>query len=221
MSLAQDPIRVMLVDDHEIVRRGLAAVLATHDRFVLVGEAASQQEAVNVARSSEPDVIVMDVRLGDGSGIESCRDILARAPDVRVLMLTSYTDDDAILASIMAGASGYLLKEISARALVDAIATVAAGGSMLDPIVTGKVMSRLRSRASDRADRLASLGDRELQILELIAEGRTNKQIAEVVSLSDKTVKNYVSSILSKLQLGRRSAAAAFLAKNRSDRPEG
>ncbi len=194
-----DKIRVMIVDDHEIVRRGLAAVLATDQTLSLVGEADNQENAVATALKCKPDVILMDVRLRNGTGIEACREIIRQAPATRVIMLTSYPDDDAILAAIMAGATGYLLKEISASTIIDGITTVQNGGSLLDPTVTGKVLRKMRNR--------------ERNILELIAKGKTNKEIGIEISLSDKTVKNYVSSILSKLQLGRRSAAAAFLAE--------
>ena len=204
-------IKVLLVDDHEIVREGLSAVLATANDIEIVGQAGTQQQAVEVCQQCKPDIILMDVRLADGSGIEACREILEQTPEIRVLMLTSYPDDDAVFASIMAGASGYLLKEVSAKSIVEGIRTVAAGGSLLDPNITGKVLKKLRHHPSEEENKLASLNEREHSILELIAKGKTNKEIAEEIFLSDKTVKNYVSTILSKLQLGRRSAAAAFV----------
>jgi len=204
-------IKVMLVDDHEIVRQGLSAVLGDVDNFSIVGQAGNQREAVDIALKCEPDIILMDVRLPDGSGIEACREILEKMPDVRVIMLTSYPDDEAVFASIMAGASGYLLKEVSAAGIVNGIRVVAGGGSLLDPGITGKVLQKLRHRPTEAENKFANLTDKERQILDLIAEGKTNKEIASEVFLSDKTVKNYVSKILSKLQLGRRSAAAAFI----------
>ena len=208
-----DKIRVMIVDDHEIVRRGLAAVLATDQNLSLVGEADNQENAVATALKCKPAVSLMDVRLRNGTGIEACREIIRQAPATRVIMLTSYPDDDAILAAIMAGATGYLLKEVSASAIIDGITTVQNGGSLLDPTVTGKVLRKMRNRESEEGRKLSSLTNRERNILELIAKGKTNKEIGIEISLSDKTVKNYVSSILSKLQLERRSAAAAFLAE--------
>jgi len=204
-------IKIMLVDDHEIVRQGLAAVLGVVEDFQIIGQAGSQREAVDTALRCGPDIILMDVRLPDGSGIEACREILAKMPNVRVIMLTSYPDDEAVFASIMAGASGYLLKEVSAVGIVDGIKAVAAGGSLLDPGITGKVLRKLRHRPTENENKFANLTDKERQILDLIAQGKTNKEIASEVFLSDKTVKNYVSKILSKLQLGRRSAAAAFV----------
>jgi len=186
-------------------------VLGVVENFHIIGQAGSQREAVDAALECEPDIILMDVRLPDGSGIEACREILEKMPDVRVIMLTSYPDDDAVFASIMAGASGYLLKEVSAVGIVDGIKAVAGGGSLLDPGITGKVLRKLRHRPTENENKFANLTDKERQILDLIAQGKTNKEIAGEVFLSDKTVKNYVSKILSKLQLGRRSAAAAFV----------
>ena len=212
-----NPIRLLIVDDHEVVREGLRSLLARHEELEVVGEASSAAEAVEEEARCQPDLVIMDVRLPDGSGIEACRQIRANRPDTRVIMLTSYPDEKAVIASIMAGASGYLLKQIRSQNLIDAIRTVSRGGSLLDPAVTQKVLDRIRQIGPGAGDdRLAKLSEREQQILTLIAEGKTNKEIAKVVHLSDKTVKNYVSSILSKLHLRRRSAAAA-LAASRTD----
>jgi two-component system response regulator DevR len=210
-------IRVMLVDDHEIVRQGLRTLLERREHLQVVAEAGSVAEAVEVGVRVRPDVIVMDVRLPDGTGIEACRDIRAECPDVRVLMLTSYADDEAVYASIIAGAAGYLLKQTRGRELVSAIERVAAGESLLDPEVTAAVLIRMRDMAAGKHhDKLAELSDQERRILNLIAEGRTNREIAATVFLAEKTVKNYVSTILSKLGMERRAQAAAFLADQRA-----
>jgi DNA-binding NarL/FixJ family response regulator len=208
------PLTLLVVDDHEVVRQGLVALLDRRAGFQVVAEAGTVAEALEQARRFRPDLVVMDVRLPDGSGIEACRDIRSEMPDTRVVMLTSYPDEDAVLAAIVAGASGYLLKQVRARDLVAALETVAAGGSLLDPAVTGKVLERMRRIATDD-DELAALTKQERKILALVAEGKTNKEIAAEVFLSDKTVKNYVSSILSKLNLERRAQAAAYVAKHR------
>ncbi len=210
-------IRVMLVDDHEIVRQGLRTLLERREHLQVVAEAGSVAEAVEVGLRVRPDVIVMDVRLPDGTGIEACRDIRAECPDVRVLMLTSYADDEAVYASIIAGAAGYLLKQTRGRELVSAIERVAAGESLLDPEVTAAVLSRMRDMAAGKHhDKLAELSDQERRILNLIAEGKTNREIAATVFLAEKTVKNYVSTILNKLGMERRAQAAAFLADQRA-----
>jgi DNA-binding NarL/FixJ family response regulator len=173
-------------------------------------------EAVAAARRFRPDIVVMDVRLPDGTGIEACRDIRAEMPETRVVMLTSYPDEEAVLAAIMAGASGYLLKQIRGRDLVEALESIGRGSSLLDPVVTERVLERVRRIASGEGrDELAELTSQERKILMLVAEGKTNREIAAEVFLSDKTVKNYVSSILSKLNLQRRAQAAAFVAKRR------
>jgi DNA-binding NarL/FixJ family response regulator len=205
------PRTLLVVDDHEVVRQGLVALLDRRAGFQVVAEAGTAAEAVEQARRFQPDLVVMDVRLPDGSGIEACREIRSEFPDTRVVMLTSYPDEDAVLAAIVAGASGYLLKQVRARDLVAALETVAAGGSLLDPAVTGKVLERMRRIATDD-DELAALTKQERKILALVAEGKTNKEIAAEVFLSDKTVKNYVSSILAKLNLERRAQAAAYVA---------
>ena len=206
--------RVLLVDDHDVVREGLRALLSRRPGFEIVGQAATAAQAVVEAKKTEPDVIVMDVRLPDGSGIEACREIREARPETRVIMLTSYADDDAVFASILAGASGYVLKQTRGSALADAIDAVARGESLLDPAVTQKVLERVRTAARRKGDDpLDALNEQEHKILLLIAEGKTNKEIASQVYLSDKTVKNYVSSILNKLNLRRRSEAAAFIAR--------
>jgi two-component system response regulator DevR len=209
-------LRLLVVDDHEVVRQGLVALLARRDRFQVVAEAGTVEEALDATRRYQPDLVVMDVRLPDGSGIEACREIRAEYPATRVVMLTSYPDEEAVLSAIIAGASGYLLKQIRARDQVAALEAVGRGESLLDPAVTEKVLERVRRIASGTyQDELAQLTAQEQKILMLVAEGKTNKEIAAEVFLSDKTVKNYVSSILSKLNLERRAQAAAFVARHR------
>jgi DNA-binding NarL/FixJ family response regulator len=204
------------VDDHEVVRQGLVALIDRREKFQVVAEAGTVEEALDAARRFQPDLVIMDVRLPDGSGIEACREIRAELPATRVVMLTSYPDEEAVLSAIIAGASGYLLKQIRARDLVNALEAVGRGESLLDPAVTEKVLERVRRIASGTyTDELAQLTAQEQKILQLVAEGKTNKEIASEVFLSDKTVKNYVSSILSKLNLQRRAQAAAFVAKHR------
>jgi two-component system, NarL family, response regulator DevR len=207
-------IRVVICDDHEVVREGLRGLIGRQEGMKVVAGAGTVAEAVEAAARTEPDVVIMDVRLPDGSGVEACRTIREVRPETRVIMLTSYADDDALFASIIAGASGYLLKQTRGQAVVDAIVSVAAGRSLLDPEVTGKVLERVRSsRAEDPA--IASLSEQERKVLEGLAEGHTNREIAEKLFLSEKTVKNYVSRILDKLGLSRRAEAAAFMAKQR------
>jgi len=211
---ATRPLRLLVVDDHEVVRQGLVALLDRRAGFEVVAQAGSVREAIAAAARHEPDVVVMDVRLPDGSGIEACREIRAAQPATRVVMLTSYPDEEAVLSAIIAGAAGYLLKQVRGRDLVAAIESVGRGDSLLDPAVTEKVLQRVRAAASGGAnDELADLTAQERRILLLVADGKTNKEIAAEVFLSDKTVKNYVSSILSKLNLQRRTQAAAFVAK--------
>jgi two-component system response regulator DevR len=215
-STAQ-PLTLLVVDDHEVVRQGLVALLGRRPEFHVVAEAGTVAEAIDAARRFQPNLVIMDVRLPDGSGIEACREIRAELPDTRVVMLTSYPDEDAVLSAIVAGASGYLLKQVRARDLVAALETVARGESLLDPAVTGRVLDRVRRIAtSSEPDELAQLTPQEQKILLLVAEGKTNKEIAAEVFLSDKTVKNYVSSILAKLNLERRAQAAAYMARVRS-----
>jgi two-component system, NarL family, response regulator DevR len=218
----QRSLRLLVVDDHEVVRQGLVALLERRPGFQVVAEAGTVAEAVEQADRFEPDIVVMDVRLPDGSGIEACREIRAHRPATRVLMLTSFPDEEAVLSAIVAGASGYLLTQIRARDLVAALEAVGRGESLLDPAVTEKVLERVRRIATGgQDDELAGLTSQERKILALVAEGKTNKEIAADVFLSDKTVKNYVSSILSKLNLERRAQAAAFVARHRLDRSEG
>jgi DNA-binding NarL/FixJ family response regulator len=213
------PLRLLVVDDHEVVRRGLVALLDRRPGFEVVAQAGSVAESIDQARIHQPDIVVMDVRLPDGSGVEACRAIRDELPATRVIMLTSFPDDEAVLSAIVAGAAGYLLKQIRARDLVAALEAVGRGESLLDPAVTERVLERVRRiAAGDAGDELSVLTAQERKILMLVAEGKTNKEIAGDVFLSDKTVKNYVSSILSKLNLERRAQAAAFVAKQRSDR---
>jgi two-component system response regulator DevR len=211
----EPPLRVMLVDDHEIVRDGIRTMLEPEADIVVTAEAGSVVEAIEEAERTRPDVIVMDVRLTDGSGIEATREILARHPETRVLMLTSFADDEALFASIMAGASGYVLKQVRSGELLRAIKSVGDGRSLLDPAVTDAVLARLRKgKHLLRDERLARLSPQEERILTMVAEGRTNKEIGDELRLAEKTVKNYVSSILSKLEVARRAEAAAYLARH-------
>lgn len=214
-GMAAEPtgvIRVFLMDDHEIVRRGLADLIGLERDMEVVGEAGTAADAMHRIPAAKPDVAVLDVRLPDGSGVEVCRDIRASMPEVHCLMLTSYADDEALFDAIMAGASGYVLKEIRGNDLVEAIRQVAAGKSLLDPMATQRVLERLRN--GERHDsRLDALSDQEKRILDLIGEGMTNRQIGESMHLAEKTVKNYVSSLLAKLGMERRTQAAAFVAR--------
>ena len=203
-------IRVFLLDDHEVVRRGLAALLESTDDIVVVGESGSAQEATRIIPALRPDVAVLDARLPDGSGVDVCRDVRSQDPTIKALMLTSYQDDEALFNAIMAGASGYLLKQVRGTDLLDAIRTVAAGGSLLDPAVTQRVLERIRSGGRQEPEELASLTPQERRILELIAQGMTNRQIGNELFLAEKTVKNYVSSLLAKLGLERRTQAAVL-----------
>ena len=207
-ELTED-IRVFLLDDHEIVRRGIADVLEEQPGIVVVGEAATAGEALRRIPAARPHVAVLDARLPDGSGIDVCRDIRSSAPEVRCLILTSYDDNDALFAAVMAGAAGYLLKEVRGTSLIEAVRQVAAGKSLLDPAVTERLLTRLREGAPQDA-RLASLTDREREILGLITDGMTNKQIGERLFLAEKTVKNYVSGLLAKLGMQRRTQAAVY-----------
>jgi two-component system, NarL family, response regulator DevR len=202
-------IRVFLVDDHEVVRRGLKDLLDAEDDIEVVGDAATAGMALAGIATTAPDVAVLDVRLPDGNGVEVCREVRARDPRIACLMLTSFGDDEALFDAIMAGAAGYLLKDIRGNDLIEAVRHVATGESLLDPSVTGKVLDRLRK--GDAEDpRLASLSEQERKILVLIAEGLTNRQIAERMHLAEKTVKNYVSNLLAKLGMHRRTEAAVF-----------
>jgi len=206
--------RILLCDDHEVVREGLRGLIARQPGMSVVGEAGTVAEVIEAAARTKPDVVIMDVRLPDGSGVEACRTIRETRPETKVIMLTSYADDEALFASIIAGASGYLLKQTRGQAVVDAVVAVASGRSLLDPDVTGKVLERVRQgRGDDPA--LASLTEQERKVLAELAEGHTNREISETLFLSEKTVKNYVSRILDKLGLSRRAEAAAYMAKHR------
>ena len=210
--MADDIIRIFLLDDHEVVREGLRALLETEPDFEVVGEAGTATEAASRIPALRPDVAVLDARLPDGSGIEVCRSIRAVDPSIRALILTSYDDDEALFAAIMAGASGYVLKQIRGADLVSAVRQVAAGNSLIDPAMTARVLERVR-HPQTTAPELASLTEQELKLLALIAEGLTNRQIGERMYLAEKTVKNYVSSILAKLGLERRTQAAVLASK--------
>jgi DNA-binding NarL/FixJ family response regulator len=209
-------IKVFLLDDHEVVRRGLRELLEVEPDIEVVGESGSAAEAARRIPALRPDVAVLDGRLPDGSGIDVCRDIRSIDPNVHALILTSYDEDAALFAAIMAGASGYVLKDIRGTDLVDAIRRVAAGQSLLDPSVTARVLERLRSGPA-QDPRLAGLTDQERRILDHIAEGKTNRQIGEDMFLAEKTVKNYVSSLLAKLGMQRRTQAAVFAAGLKDD----
>lgn len=213
MATVKADVRVMLCDDHEVVREGLRTLVTRQEGMAVVGEASTVKEAVETAARSRPDVIIMDVRLPDGSGVEACREIREARPETKVIMLTSYADDEALFASIVAGASGYLLKQTRGQQVIDAIQAVAGGRSLLDPDVTGKVLERVRKGRGDEDPALASLTEQERKVLEQLAEGKTNREIGEALFLSEKTVKNYVSRILDKLGLSRRAEAAAYMAK--------
>jgi two-component system response regulator DevR len=208
------PVRLFLLDDHELVRRGFADLLASVGDIEVVGEAGTVAEALARIPACRPDVAVLDARLPDGSGIDVCREVRSRYPQVRCLVLTSYDDDEALFEAVMAGASGYLLKQVRSSSLTEAIRAVAAGRSLLDPAVTGKLLERLR-RPPHADGRLALLTDREREILGLIAEGLSNREIGERLFLAEKTVKNYVSSLLAKLNLQRRTQAAVLAAEIR------
>jgi two-component system response regulator DevR len=212
MSESTTPIRVFLLDDHEVVRQGLRALLESGGDIEVVGESGLAAEASARIPALRPDVAILDARLPDGSGIEVCRTVRGVDPDVKALILTSYDDDEALFAAIMAGASGYVLKEIAGQDLIGAVRQVAAGNSLIDPALTARVLERVRNGPST-APELAGLTEQELKLLALIAEGLTNRQIGERMFLAEKTVKNYVSSILSKLGLERRTQAAVLASK--------
>ncbi len=209
------PLRVVLVDDHEVVRDGIKALLEETPDVSVVGEAGTVKDAIARVEWARPDVVIMDVRLPDGSGIEATREIRARLPKTQVLMLTTFADDEALFASIMAGAAGYVLKQIKGADLVRAVQTVGSGQSLLDPAVTKGVLDRLRKgKHLLKDERLARLSAQEDRILEMIADGKTNREIGDKLHLAEKTVKNYVTSILSKLEVARRAEAAAYLARH-------
>ncbi len=209
------PVRILVADDHSVVREGLKALLERQGHFKVVAEAETGEEAIEKAQDMKPDVAVLDIRMPGLSGIEACRQIVRSVEGCRVIMLTSYADEEAVFASIMAGATGYLLKQTRTQTLTDAIERAMRGESLLDPAVTQRVLERVRTAGAAKDDELSLLSEQERKILDLIAEGKTNKEIAKEVYLSDKTVKNYVSRILSKLNLRRRSEAAAFIASRR------
>jgi len=210
-------IRLMLVDDHEVVRLGLSALFRQTANIEVVAEAGNVAEAVQGAAQHRPDVVLMDLRLPDGTGVDACREILSAHPDTRVLFLTSHSDDEAVVSTILAGAAGYLLKEVGAQALVDAIELVHGGQSILDPKVTKAVLHRLstadRAAVGARQSAKDRLSPQEHRILALVVEGKTNKEIARALGLSDKTVKNYLSNAFQKLHVGRRSHAAALFGR--------
>jgi two-component system response regulator DevR len=205
-------VRIFLLDDHEVVRRGVADLLRGEPSFEIVGEASTAAEAMARIPALKPDVAVLDVRLPDGNGVEVCREVRSRVPELACLMLTSFADDEALFDAIMAGASGYVLKQIRGNDLINAVRSVAAGESLLDPSATARVLDRLR-RGEPTDPKLASLTDQERRILELIGEGLTNREIGERMFLAEKTVKNYVSNLLAKMGMERRTQVAAYAAK--------
>jgi len=205
-------LRVFLLDDHAVVRTGLRSLLEATDDIVIAGEAGTVAEALARIPSTHPDVAILDVRLPDGSGVEVCREIRSNSPEIACVMLTSYADDEALFAAIMAGAAGYVLKQVEGRDLVDDVRRVAAGQSLLDPVLTERVLARLREGPKEDS-RLASLTRQERRILDLIADGQTNRQIASALFLAEKTVKNYVSNVLAKLGMERRTQAATYAAR--------
>jgi DNA-binding NarL/FixJ family response regulator len=205
-------IEVFLLDDHEVVRRGVRELLESEPDITVVGEASNAAEALARVPALRPQVAILDVRLPDGDGVTVCRDLRSELPELACLMLTSFADDEALYEAIMAGASGYLLKEVHAADIIGAVRTVASGGSLLDPRTTVLLMDRLR-QAATKEDPLSMLSDQERKVLDLIGEGMTNRQIGERLFLTEKTVKNYVSNLLGKLGMQRRAQAAAFIAK--------
>ncbi|MET8508256.1 response regulator transcription factor [Streptomyces sp. NPDC004787] len=211
-------IRVFLLDDHEVVRRGVHELLSVEDDIEVVGEAGTAADALVRIPATRPDVAVLDVRLPDGSGVEVCREVRSQDDAIKCLMLTSYADDEALFDAIMAGASGYVLKAIRGNELLNAVRDVAAGKSLLDPVATARVLERLRDGNGPKDDRLARLTEQERKILDLIGEGLTNRAIGERLHLAEKTIKNYVSSLLSKLGMERRSQAAAYVARMQAER---
>ncbi|MFJ1705354.1 response regulator [Kitasatospora sp. NPDC088346] len=210
-------IRVFLLDDHEVVRRGVHDLLSMEGDIEVVGEAGTAAEALARIPAVQPDVAVLDVRLPDGNGVEVCREVRSLDPAIKCLMLTSFSDDEALFDAIMAGASGYVLKAIRGTDLLSAVRDVAAGKSLLDPVATGRVLERLREGGAKEDERLAQLTKQERRILDLIGEGMTNRQIGNELHLAEKTVKNYVSSLLAKMGMERRTQAAAYVARHQSD----
>ncbi len=213
MSVAK-PIRLLLVDDHQVVLVGLRTVLHNRQGITVVGEAGSRADAVRVAKRLKPDVVLMDVRLPDGSGVEACRDILARHPTMRVIFLTSFADDEFALAAVLAGAQGYVLKTIDSDLLIRSIRAVFNGQSLLSPVLTQRALDRVKTGPAQAGPvRTQSLAPQEERVLALVAEGLTNKEIASALQLSDKTVKNYLSNMFQKLHITRRAQAATFFVK--------
>ncbi|MGH2446007.1 MAG: response regulator [Candidatus Limnocylindria bacterium] len=209
-------IRILIADDHEVVRIGLASLLDRQPGFSVVAEASSGDEATRLARQHRPDVVVMDIRMPNGSGIEACRTITDELASTSVIMLTSYADSDALFDAIAAGASGYVLKRVGSTELVDAVRTVAGGGSLLDPAVTSRVLDRLRNASRlEEAGAFADLTEQERRVLAHVADGASNREIAGRMGLAEKTVRNYVSSVLAKLALESRAQAAAYAIRNR------
>ena len=213
-------ITVFLLDDHEIVRRGLRDLLESESDIEVVGEASTEQTAIDRVHALDPDVAVLDVRLEEGDGVSACREIRSRDPRTRCLILTSFADDDALFQAIMAGAAGYVLKQVRSSDLIDAVRRVAAGQNLLDPVVTARVLERIR-RGPQQDERVARLTDQERQVLELLAEGLTNRQIGERMHLAEKTIKNYVTTLLAKMGMARRTEAAVYAARHLGGHPEG
>jgi two-component system response regulator DevR len=203
--------RVFLLDDHEIVRRGVRELLEAEDDLEVVGEAGTAEEAYGRIPATTPDVALLDLQLPDGDGVEVCREIRSKHPEIECIILTSFADDDAVYAAIMAGAAGYLVKQVRGVDIVDGIRRVAGGESLLEPALAKRMLDRLRR--GDETDRLGGLTDQERRVLDLIGEGLTNRQIGEQMFLAEKTVKNYVTNVLAKLGMSRRTEAAAFVAR--------
>ena len=208
-------VRIMIVDDHEVVRFGLTGLLERQSGWTVVAEAGTVADAIRLANDYQPDVIVMDIRLTDGSGIDACRQITKSHPNIKVIMLTSFAEDDFIFNAISAGASGYVLKQVGNDDLIQAIETVARGEALLDPGVTSRVLDKLRQ--ATRSEAFGNLTDQELQVLALVARGKTNKDVAETLHLSEGTIRNYVSNVLGKLNLGNRAEATAYAVRHNLD----
>lgn len=216
-ALKTHTIRILLVDDHEVVRVGLRTLLSEHQDLRIVGEAGTMADSIREAVRLKPDIVLMDARLPDGSGVEACREIMSSCPNTRVIFLTSYADDDSVLAAVLAGAHGYVLKEIDSSALVGAIQAVAEGQSILDSTITERALDWIKGADRTRLrGGIDQLSPQEERVLALVAEGRTNKEIAASLQLSDKTVKNYLSNIFQKLHITRRAQAAAFFIRRKS-----
>jgi len=216
-SARTKPIRLLLVDDHEVVRVGLRTVLHNHHSITVVGEAGTKAAAVRVVKRLRPDIVLMDVRLPDGSGVEACRDILTSHPTTRIIFLTSYADDESVLAAVLAGAQGYVLKNIDSSLLIRSIRTVSNGQSILNPALTQRALNWIKAWPEQNGPvRGQSLSPQEERVLALVAEGLTNKEIAATMQLSDKTVKNYLANIFQKLHISRRAQAASFFVKRQA-----